>query len=182
MRKVVLYTLLSLDGVAESPDQFLFDFDEEMYANLGRVIAAQDAVLLGRRMYDEWADYWPASDDQPFADFINGVRKYVATSSPLKTSWAGASAIEGPVPDFVRHLKEQPGGDIGIHGSIDLARSLLAAGVVDELSLVIAPAVAGRGQRLFDDGPDGVRRLELVRGVSTPSGALLATYRVTEPR
>lgn len=177
MRKVVLYTLLSLDGVAESPDRFLFDFDDEMDANLSRVIDAQDAVLLGRRMYDEWSEYWPTSDHQPFADFINGVRKYVATSSEPRTTWAGASVIEGPAPHFVRDLKEQPGGDIGIHGSIDLARSLFAAGVVDELRLVIAPALAGRGRRLFE-GTDDVRRLELVRSLGTPSGALLVDYRV----
>jgi dihydrofolate reductase len=177
MRKVVLYSLLSLDGVAESPDRYVFEFDDVMYANLADVIKSQDAVLLGRRNYDDWAAYWPTSDHQPFADFINGVPKYVATSTPLSLPWANSSVLEGPVPEFVRDLREQAGGDIGIHGSITLARSLLAAGVVDELRLVVTPVVAGAGGRLFESTED-VRRLELVRAVSTPSGALLLSYGV----
>ena len=74
MRKVVAYEFLSLDGVAESPDEFVTDFDDVMEENLDRVIATQDAVLLGRRTYDEWAVYWPKSDIEPFASFINGAR------------------------------------------------------------------------------------------------------------
>ncbi len=83
MRKVVVYELMSLDGVAERPDEF-FDWDDEMDANLGAVIASQDAVILGRRSYDEWAGYWPDSDIEPFATFINSVAKYVATSRPAR--------------------------------------------------------------------------------------------------
>ena len=75
MRKVVVYLLLSLDGVAEKPDGFVADWDDAMEANLGAVISAQDAVILGRRSYDEWAEFWPASDIEPFAPFINGVAK-----------------------------------------------------------------------------------------------------------
>lgn len=177
MRKLVVYTLLSVDGVAESPDRYVLDFDEAMYANLRQVIEAQDAVLLGRRTYDDWAGYWPSADDQPFADFINGVAKYVATSTPPSTSWASTTVVDGSVPDFVRDLKEQPGGDIGVHGSIELARSLFAAGLVDELRLVIAPAVAGAGRRLFE-GEGELQELELVRSAGTPSGAVLVDYRV----
>ena len=176
MRKVVAYMLVSVDGVAESPDQFLFDFDEAMEANLGDVIGTQDTVLLGRRMYDEWSGYWPTSDDQPFADFINTVRKYVATATPLTREWTNAEAIRGPVDDFVRELKAGDGGDIGLHGSITLTRSLLAAGLVDELRLLVAPRVAGSGRRLFED--DVVRSLELVRSLGSPSGSLLVHYTV----
>ena len=85
MRTLVVYTLLSADGVAESPEAFITDFDDEMQAHLNAVIETQDAVLLGRRMYDEWADYWPASDIEPFATFINTTPKYVATSTPLES-------------------------------------------------------------------------------------------------
>ena len=74
MRKVVAYELLSLDGVAEQPDEFVTEFDDVMRENLARVIAAQDTVLLGRRTYDDWAAFWPTSDIEPFASFINGVR------------------------------------------------------------------------------------------------------------
>ena len=97
MRKVVGYTLVSVDGVAEAPELFVLDFDAEMEANLGEVIGAQDTVLLGRRMYDEWSDHWPRSDDQPFADFINTVQKYVASSTPLARRWTNAERIEGIV-------------------------------------------------------------------------------------
>ena len=74
MRKVVAYELLSLDGVAEEPRDYITDFDDAMQANLGRVIADQDAVLLGRRTWDDWAAFWPKSTIEPFASFINSVR------------------------------------------------------------------------------------------------------------
>src|SRR5580698_6862929 len=112
MRKVVVYELLSLDGVAERPDGFFADWDDVMEANLGEVIAAQDAVVLGRRSYDEWSGFWPGSDIEPFATFINGVSKYVATSSPLDREWPNSTAIDGELVDFVRDLKSQPGGDL----------------------------------------------------------------------
>jgi dihydrofolate reductase len=177
MRKLVLYTLLSLDGVAESPDRYVFDFDDVMHGNLARVIEAQDAVLLGRRTYDEWASYWPTSDHEPFASFINRVPKYVVTSTQPATPWTNTTVVSRGLPQVVRGLKEQPGGDIGVHGSIQLARSLLESGLVDELRLVIAPALAGGGRKLFEDHDD-LRKLKLLRAVGTPSGALLVDYRV----
>ena len=176
MRKVVAYSLVSVDGVAEDPDQFLFSFDKMMEANLGEVIQTQDTVLLGRKMYDEWSEYWPTSDDQPFADFINNVQKYVATGTPLTTQWTHAEAIQGPVEDFVRELQAREGGDIGVHGSISLTQSLLAAGLVDEVRLLVAPRVAGTGRRLFDN--EAAHSLELVHGTGSPSGSLLVHYKV----
>jgi dihydrofolate reductase len=179
MRKLVVYTLLSVDGVAESPDRYFAAFDVEMHANLARVIEPQDTVLLGRRTYDEWANYWPASDQQPFADFINRVPKYVVTSTRPDVPWANTSLVDTAPAEFVRVLKNRPGSDIGVHGSIQLARSLLADGLVDELCLVIAPALAGRGQRLFTTDQPDVSRLELLRSRSTSSGGVLSDYRVT---
>ena len=82
MRKIVVYELLSLDGVAEDPDGFFSDWDDAMDANLAAVIATQDAVILGRRSYTEWSQFWPSSEIQPFVTFINGVTKHVATSTP----------------------------------------------------------------------------------------------------
>ena len=81
MRKIVVYELLSLDGVAEDPDSFFADWDAAMDANLAAVIATRDAVILGRRSYSEWAQFWPGSQIQPFAAFIDKVTKYVATST-----------------------------------------------------------------------------------------------------
>jgi dihydrofolate reductase len=176
MRKVVAYMLVSVDGVGEAPDQFLFHFDEVMEANLGDIIGTQDTVLLGRHMYDEWSTYWPTSDDQPFADFINNVQKYVATSTPLTEQWTNAEPMAGPVDGFVRELKAGDGGDIGVHGSISLTQSLLAAGLVDVLRLLIAPRVAGSGRRLFED--DVALSLELVESTRSPTGSLLVHYDV----
>ena len=176
MRKVVVYELLSLDGVAEDPDSFLAGWDDVMQANLAAVIAAQDAVILGRRSYGEWAEFWPGSKIQPFAAFINGVAKFVATSAPLQREWANATVVNGGLAEFVRDLKVRPGGDIGVHASISVAQALLAAGIVDELRLVIAPRIAGSGRRLLDGLPS--IRLESIRSATSPSGHLLADYRV----
>jgi dihydrofolate reductase len=176
MRKVVVYELLSLDGVAEKPDAFIADWDDAMDANLGAVIASQDSVILGRRSYDEWAAYWPGSDIEPFASFINGVAKYVATSTPLALSWEGATAIQTDLVTFVRELKNRPGADIGVHASIAVARALLAAGLVDELRLVVAPAIAGEGRTLLGGLP--AVRLESIRSMTSPAGYLLVDYRV----
>ena len=143
------------------------------------VIATQDAVILGRRSYDEWAGFWPGSEIEPFATFINGVAKYVATSTPLEQEWANTTVIDGDLVGFVRDLKDQPGGDIGVHASISVAQALLAAGVVDELRLAIAPVIVGSGRRLFDGLPP--IRLESIRSVTSPSGHLLVDYRpITE--
>ena len=176
-RKVVAYELLSLDGVAEDPDGFFTDWDDAMEANLAAVIAAQDVVILGRRSYEEWAEFWPESEIQPFATFINGVAKYVATSSPLEREWTNARVIDGDLVEFVRDLKDRPGRDIGVHASISVARTLLAADVVDELRLVIAPAIAGSGRRLLDGLPS--TRLESIRSVTSPTGHLLVAYRIS---
>jgi dihydrofolate reductase len=178
MRKVVVYELLSLDGVAEDPDKFIVDWDEVMDANLAAVIAPQDAVILGRRSYDEWAGYWPGSEDEPFATFINGVAKYVATSTPLGRQWHNATAIEGGLVQFVQNLKNSPGGDIGVHASISVAQALLAADAVDEVRLVVAPTIVGRGRRLWDELPPV--RLEPLSSATSPKGYLLADYRVSQ--
>jgi dihydrofolate reductase len=176
VRKVVAYELLSLDGVAESPDKFFTDWDRAMEANLAAVIAAQDAVILGRRSYNDWAEFWPSSDIEPFATFINGVAKYVATSTPLDGGWANSTALDGELVEFVQTLKDRPGGDIGVHASMSVVQTLLSAGVVDELRLVIAPKVVGSGRRLVDGLPP--IRLEPIRSATSPTGYLLIDYSI----
>jgi dihydrofolate reductase len=176
VRKIVVYELLSLDGVAEDPDAFFADWDEVMDANLAAVIASQDAIILGRHSFDEWAQFWPSSQIQPFAAFINGVTKHVATSTPLDRDWANASMIDGGLVEFVRDLKQQRGADVGVHASISVAQALLSAGVVDELRLVIAPRIAGSGRRLLDGLP--AIELEPIRSETSPTGYLLVDYRV----
>lgn len=176
MRKLVVYELLSLDGIADQPDEFITDFDEVMRENLGRVISAQDAVLLGRRTYDEWAAFWPGSDIEPFASFINSVEKLVVTSTPLEQRWTGSSVLGNGLAQSLADLKRQPGGDIGVHGSVSLVQSLLEQNLVDELRLVIAPALQIQGRRLFDHGD--ARRLSLTRNITSPTGYLLVDFSV----
>jgi dihydrofolate reductase len=185
-RKVVLYTLMSLDGDVDDPSRYFTpiqkdnappEFDPVMDANEEAITAKQDAVVLGRGMYDEWSGFWPKVTDQPFAEFINRVKKYVVTSTPLATQWHNAEAVGGPVDEFLRELKARPGGDIGVHGSITLAKSLLEADLVDELQLVLGPAFGFAGRRLFPSSDD-IRRLELLSATPTPTGSVMLAYRV----
>jgi len=176
LRKLVAYELLSLDGVAERPDEFFTDFDEVMEENLGRVIATQDTVLLGHRTYDEWATFWPNSDIEPFASFINGVEKFVATTMTPSQIWTNTTVIDGDLREFVTELKRQSGDDIGLHGSIALVQSMLEFGLVDELRLVIAPTLQMHGRKLFDKGLP--TRLALTRHVKSPAGYLLLDFQV----
>jgi dihydrofolate reductase len=179
MRKVVLYHLQSLDGVGEEPGDWMADSGPEIFANLGKVIGSQDDVLLGRGTYDYWVGYWPNSEIEPFAGFINETEKHVFTSSPLAGEWSNSTAIDRPATEYVAELKQGDGGDIGIHGSLDLARALLQADLVDELRLVVAPSLAHKGRKIFngDDG-GGLRRLELRESAVTEGGSLLLWYRL----
>lgn len=175
-RKVVVYSLMSLDGVAEEPGDWMFDVDPGVFTFLGRVIETQDDVLLGRGTYDYWVDYWPTSDVEPFAGFINATPKHVFSSTPLRGTWPHEQLVTVLPEDHVRALRSGAGRDIGVHGSITLVQALLAADLVDELHLVVCPAIAGRGARLFPAGLDGVLRFTLTGQGVTPSGTLLLSY------
>jgi dihydrofolate reductase len=177
MRKVVSYFVHSLDGVVEDPQDWVFDrFDDEMLGHLKALIDRQDTVLLGRTTYEEWLPYWPTSTHEPFASFINSTPKYVASTTLDEVTWQNSTLIKGSVADKVASLKEQPGGDIGVHGSATLVRSLLRDGVLDELKLAVFPVVAGRGRRLFEDIGQ-VQRLRLADVTPTGKGVLVLTYR-----
>lgn len=181
MRKLVAYELLSLDGVAEEPGDWMFDVGEEVFGNLAEVIEGQDAILLGRRTYDYWAGYWPTSDVQPFADFVNSTTKHVFTSTPLEPSWPNAVAVQQPLAEYVTGLKQQEGGDIGVHGSISIVQALLGAGLVDELRLVLAPTLAKKGRRLFPRNQP-LDRLTLLSSERTAAGDVLLAYEVRRGR
>lgn len=176
-RRVVLYELMSLDGFADEPGErgWLRDTGAKLGDFLAATIATQDTVLLGRRTYEKWAPYWPTSDVQPFADFINSTPKYVFTSSPQELGWSNSRAVATPAESFVADLKQIPGGDIGIHGSLSLARGLLAAGLVDDLRIVLAPSLAGEGVRLFGSG-EQLQRFDLL-DAERSGGCLLLHYR-----
>lgn len=179
-RKVVLYELMSLDGFADDPGEgeWFGDADERLLSFLADTIATQDTVLLGRRTFEKWAPHWPTSTMQPFADFINETPKLVFASTAPSLEWSGTTHVAGPVATAVTELRQRPGRDIGIHGSLTLARSLLAANLVDELRLVVAPSLAGSGTRLFGEG--GLQRLELLDSQRS-GGCLLLHYRHRAP-
>ena len=176
MRRVVLFHMWSLDGVAEEPGNWVFDVDQAVFDNIAEVIGRQDAVLLGRGTYDYWSGHWPNEGEEPFRSFINSTTKHVFTSRPLAAEWANTVVVDGPAEQYVRELKQQDGGDIGIHASVGLAKSLHDAGLIDDYRLLIAPTIAGRGYRMFH-GQQELRRLELVDSQATESGALLLHYR-----
>jgi dihydrofolate reductase len=178
VRKVTAGLFSSLDGVVEAPNEWQPAFDEEMGVKLSRMLEEQDAVLLGRVTWAEWAQYWPTSTDEPFATWINSTPKYVAsTTLDSVDRWANSTLIKGSLADFVAELRQQDGGTIGTAGSPSLVRSLIDQQLLDELTLMISPVVAGGGRkRLFPDHAAPVR-FELVEGQATSSGALIATYR-----
>ena len=179
MRKVVAAEFLSLDGVMESPDKWHFPyFNEEMGQAVGEGFAAADAMLMGRVNYEEWAAFWPEQDPQenPIADHMNGVRKYVVSTTleePLE--WNNSTLIGENVVEEIAELKRQAGGDISISGSPTLVRSLLKDGLIDELRLMVHPVVVGGGKRLFEEG-DRVA-LELVDSKTFSTGVVYLTYR-----
>ncbi|KQX38846.1 deaminase [Devosia sp. Root436] len=180
MRKVTAGLFYSVDGVAEAPDQFQFDsFDDELGALLGGVMTEVDTVLLGRKGWQEWAGFWPnAGEDMDFASYINAVPKFVASHS-LKPAdlaiWQNSTLIEGDLESFVRDLKQQRGGTIAVMGGMSLVRQLLLAGLMDELTLIVHPVVAGRGRRLFEDGTP-TTRLALKSSQITSKGNAVLTY------
>jgi dihydrofolate reductase len=126
MRKVVAGLFITLDGVVESPDQWSLDnFDEDMMAGMTSHIAAEDAVLLGRVTYQEWASYWPSSTDEPYASHINNTPKYVVSTTLDKVEWKNSTLVKGNLAKEIARLKQQPGKNIGTGGSPTLVQSLL---------------------------------------------------------
>jgi dihydrofolate reductase len=183
MRKVIASEFVSLDGVFEAPDQWHFPyFDDEMGQEIGRAMAASDAMLMGRVLYEEWADFWPRQDpeENPVAARMNGVRKYVVSTTlkePL--GWDNSTLIKENVAEEIAGLKRQTGGDISISGSGSLVRSLLQYGLIDELGLMVHPTVVGSGKRLFEEGGDQIA-LELVDSRTFSTGVVHLTYRPAE--
>jgi dihydrofolate reductase len=180
MRRVVASEFLSLDGVIEAPDQWHFPyFNDEMGGEIGAAMGQADAMLMGRVNYEEWAEFWPQQDpeENPAAGFMNGVRKYVVSTTleePL--GWNNSTLIGKNVAEEIAELKRQTGGDISISGSGSLVRSLLSDGLVDELRLMVHPVVVGSGKRLFEEGSNRMA-LELVDSKTFSTGVLYLTYR-----
>jgi dihydrofolate reductase len=177
VRKIIAGLFISLDGVVESPEKWHFPyFNDEMGQAVGSQMASSDTMLLGRRTYEEFAAYWPnQGSDVELADFMNGTPKLVASTTLSQLDWQNSTLLEGDVAEALTRLKQGPGKDISITGSPTLVRSLLAAGVLDELRLLLHPIVVGSGKRLFPDG-SAQTPLKLVSSETFSTGVLSLTY------
>jgi dihydrofolate reductase len=174
MRKIVAGLHMSLDGVVESPEQWSFDYYcDEVGQSIKSRRDATETLLLGRQTYQEFAAIWPGQSGE-VADFMNNTPKLVVSTSLTSVDWSGATLLEGDVATALRALKDQPGGNITVTGSATLVRSLVSAGVLDELHLMICPIVVGAGKRLFADGAR--TPLRLAASETFPTGVAHLTY------
>jgi dihydrofolate reductase len=192
--RVLVSEFMSLDGVVQAPGgkdedtsggfrhggwSFEFFDPEVMGAVVDEYAARSEVLLQGRRTYQVSAEAWPERGGDPFADWINGAQKYVVsdTLSDADITWNPTTIIRGDelVPR-VSELREQPGGDIYVYGSLTLVQSLLQHDLVDELVLFIEPITLGGGKRLFPDDGEA-RKLELVSAQTAKTGVQVCRYR-----
>jgi dihydrofolate reductase len=193
MRKLIVAAFISLDSVIQSPGGpeedtsgefrlggWIVPYAEEAFGQAIQDLFSQPfELLLGRRTYDIFAAYWPHiqanSNNHTIADLFNSVPKHVATHRSDTLDWQNSHALKGDLADAVRALKHQDGAHLLTQGSGDMVRQLLAAGLVDELRLMIFPIVLGRGKRLFGDNAQA-SAFTLVHSTSTPGGVLITHY------
>ncbi len=184
--RLTLTQFVTLDGVYQgpgSPDEDRSDgftrggwmvphMDPTFIAQAAAWLARADALLLGRRTYEAFADAWPqiTDPDDPFTERMNGLPKYVASDTLTDATWSPSTILRGDIVAEVGQLKSRPGGELQLHGSARLAQTLLGAGMIDEIRLVVTPTVLGQGRRLFPaEGPAvGMR----VAHTSTAPGGL----------
>ena len=190
MRKIIAITQLSLDGVMQAPGGpeedptngfphggwFMRHGDEGVMQALDETIAGKFDLLLGRRTYDIWNSYWPHHGDNPIGQAFNRAAKYVVTTRRDPLTWEKSHRLGGDVVKELRQLKAAKGPALHVWGSGKLLQTLMAAGLVDEHRLWIAPVVLGQGKRLFENGLP-LRSLKLLSSRSTPKGVLINTYR-----
>lgn len=180
MRRLVVTQNVTLDGAVEMLDDW-FDpqrQDDELLAESHRQDARSDALLLGRRTFEDFRGYWPAqtADATGITDYLNGVEKYVVTSTLTDPAWQHSTVVASDPVAFVDDLKRADGKDIVLTGSIQLAHTLIGAGRVDEFRLFVYPAVQGRGRRLFPDGFAAPRLSPMAPARSFPCGVTLLRY------
>ncbi|HPF70308.1 MAG TPA: dihydrofolate reductase family protein [Candidatus Krumholzibacteria bacterium] len=190
MRRLIVSTFLSLDGVLQAPGGpaedptggfahggWMFPYaDETMDIGEAGFDGRDRELLLGRRTYQIFAAYWPYQPaDNPVAAIFNATRKHVASRTLTSLGWANATLLEGEVAAAVRALKASPGPDLQVIGSGGLVATLQAAALVDEYNLWIFPVVLGAGKRLFT-GSARAEGLRLVRSKVSGSGVVMATY------
>ena len=180
MRKLVITENITLDGSIEMLDDW-FDpklQDDDLLEESHRQDAQADALLVGRRTFEDFRGYWPKQTDDAtgVTDYLNNVAKYVVSSTMSDPQWDNSRVLAGDPAEQASDLKAQPGKDIVLTGSISLAHTLIAAGIVDEYRMFVYPAVQGRGRRLFPDGT-AIGKLKLVEPPkSFRSGITLLRY------
>ena len=186
MAKVISTLFISADGVAEiDPDWHFPYFDEHMGRAVGEDYDTADVLLIGRETYDSFAGAWPGreaagGDDAPFAKQLGNMRKVVISRQPLTFSWRNSELIEGDLIDAVTSLKADAAvRGILIPGSISVVQQLLAAGLVDELRLLVHPVAARKGRRLIDDG-DTAYHLKVTTTEAFPTGVIRVIYTPAE--
>jgi dihydrofolate reductase len=190
MRKIRVIEHISADGVIQAPG----GPDEDRDGNfehggwivphsdpaVGEAIVAAHGkafdLLLGRRTYDIWSDYWPKITNNPMADSLNGATKYVATHRPDSLGWGPVEDLGAHIAEGVRGVKSTEGPDLIVWGSSTLTPVLLEQGLADEVLLFVYPVLLGQGKRLFSDSASP-RELALVSTKAAASGVLMTTYR-----
>jgi dihydrofolate reductase len=163
MARIVVTEFVSLDGVMEDPGGsesfehggWAFEFSRGEEGDQFKVdeTMGSDAMLLGRTTYEGFADSWPGREGE-FADRFNTMPKYVVSSTLRDPKWTNTTVLDGDLTEAVSKLREQPGGDVVVHGSAQLVQGLLANDLVDEVRLLVFPVVLGAGKRLFGDTGD----------------------------
>lgn len=186
MAKVISTLFISADGVAEiDPDWHFPYFDENMGRAVGEDYDTSDVILIGRETYDSFAGAWPAreaegAEDAPLAIRLGDTRKIVVSRQELEFSWRNSELIEGALAEAVAALKADAGiKGILIPGSLSVVQQLLAAGLVDELRLLVHPVAARKGRRLFDDG-DAPYHLKVTATEVFPTGVIRVIYTPVE--
>ena len=176
MRKIVAGLFISLDGVIEDANEWTGPwFNAEVGQAVGSMIAAQDAMLLGRDTYDAFAMHWPHQTGD-LADTMNGTAKYVVSGTLTSAEWQNSTLIPaaGAIAE-IAELKQRAGKNIGMTGSATLVSSLLREGLLDELHLLVFPVVLGHGKRLFAE-PGGEVPLKLAGSAAYETGVVHLTY------
>ncbi len=181
MRKIIVSEAVALDGVFDAQTMGKWAapyYSEERDELIRGMVLASDTLLLGRATYDIQAWYWPnqKADKYGMADHKNSMDKVVVTSTPLQGSWDPTAIIEKNVVEEIARLKQQPGKNILIEGSAMLVLALLQADLIDEIHLIVHPAVAGGGKRLFNDGMANIKLMKLVENKTLCLGVVALTY------
>ena len=185
MRKLKIIAHISLDGVIQSSGEDGFPYPDwtapyRTPAGRDEVLAAHGDrfdLLLGRRTYDMWSDFWPKAPSSPFAERLNHATKFVVTHRPESLEWGPFKAVASDVVDGIRRIKSEDGPNLILSGSSTLTSTVLEHGLAEEVVMLAYPVLLGTGKRFFANGTPG-RALKLVSSKAMPSGIIFSHYEV----